>query len=1424
MIDGKINSISHFLRMVNGSWPPCFCCIPLIILWMTTPLVSQSFYFEKVPSDLGLSQHLITEVIQDSQGFLWVGTKDGLNRFDGYQFKVFRNDPFDTTTLSNNYINCLWEDRHGRIWVGTQNGLNLYDRNRDQFSRILPGGPWESSPAHHIVRRIREGADGGIWIGYWGGGLDRLWLPVDGDGLTKLKIDHFRAGQLSEGELSENFILDIMEGPDGGYWVDTRRQLHQLRYEPELNRWSFRLFDDPRLALPFRNWLRDGKKQHRTFTGQKGRKWIGIGPHLICWDSLRQQYEYFEFPEDHPVRNFPGWWDVTRSYCEDHTGNIWIGTLTGLDCFMPATGRYLNFGAEADDPNPYFVYGVTSLFEDHSGILWIGSNGNGLYKKDDKSRRFADNGLMNGRRQRLWQGESIRSLALTRDGSLWIGPATTGLFQVDRQNGNMEAIELPAALQKDGWGVIYSITEDRQGQLWAAGDKGLYHLRREGGKVAEVRLFDPTPTDGTGYAYVMFDIEETRQGELWVAAGSQLYRFDRYREQLQSFPYVDPVSGEALIAEYACIHEGDDGFFWVGTNQGLLRFDPGSGTYDAFRNDPKVPTSISNNSVRSICADPTYPDRYLWIGTAGGGLNRFDKETGVFTHFTMREGLPDNVIYAVLSDEDGLLWLSTNNGICRFSPTLQTCRNYDIQDGLQNNEFNTGAYFKSQQGELFFGGISGYNAFFPGEIRDNPYRPPVVITDFWVNDHLEDYRLENSPLEAPVSEVESIVLPPQVKVFSIGFVALDFSAPQKNRYAYKLENFDEDWLSAGNDRRATYTNLDPGDYVFRVRGTNNDGIWNNRPATLRITIRPPWWKTWWAYLIYSLIVIGLVLGMRRYEIDRQRLRHSLELEILEAEKLKEVDQLKSRFFANISHEFRTPLTLILGQVDSVMTSLRSEKEKARLGMAFRNARRLLKLINQLLDLSKLEAGSMELKAAKGDIVQFLRNLFYSFESVANRKEIAMEFRTTQEEVELYFEAEKLEKVFFNLLANAFKFTDEGGTIAVEVELEDEAAAGPGRPSVRWLTVHVRDTGIGIPAERLPHIFDRFVQADSSSTRSQDGTGIGLALARELIELHHGHIRVSSEEGHGSIFTVQLPLGRGHLQAGQIVQKASLASEQQLPHYQSSEELLPYPSEGAAPAPYGSTEKIKQPIVLIVEDNADVRFYLADHLEDHYRVVEAANGEDGLGKARELLPDLIVTDLMMPRFDGYSLTRALRDDTRTSHIPVIMLTARAAEEDRIEGLQAGVDDYLVKPFSPRELLARVENLIRLRRQLRERFSGMAIIKPAEVSAIPLDQAFLEKVISAIEKNIGDEAFGAEKLAVVAGMSTSNLNRKLNALIDQPAGQLIRTMRLQRAAELLEREAGSISEIAYQVGFRVPAHFSRSFKQQFGCSPSEFQRKH
>lgn len=1356
----------------NSSTAQLFC-----VLFCIQTLFAQErkITFEHISREQGLSQSEVMCIIQDRKGFLWIGTQGGLNRYDGYSFTVYKNNIEDTNSLHNNYVQAIYEDRKGMLWIGTRGALHRFDRTRGKFTRYLNDPANQRSISNNIITSICEDTAGTLWVGT-DHGLNRF----DPDKQQFIRYVHAVDNSAS---IAGNGIKVLYSDARGTFWIGTTNGLDY--------------FDSQQKR--FAHFPKDVKSPHgltsnyvaSMYEDREGTLWIGTGDGFNRLDRSSwhvTQYRYSPNNTNTVSDNH------ISAISEDEAGSLWIGTNKGVNIFDRQSSRFTRYVNDPKNLASLSGNRVNAIQTEPSGTVWIGTHGGGLNKVDRNKEQFAHI-VRDPNKPMSLSGNLVWSIFEDGKGFLWIG-TDEGLNKLDRRTGTTtHHVNNPRDPHSLSNNIIYSILETRSGDFWVGTDHGLNLFDRTSNRFTR---FSGNANDTTALASgTIFSLFEDHLGTLWVGtSGGGLYQYNRTRKRFTLWgPASTTVSG---------IFEDRGGTLWVCTwITGLLRFNRTTGQFTQYIHDPNNPTSISHNTVYAIQETFDGGKPSLWVGTRSG-FNKFDPATGKFKSYYEKDGLPGDLVYGVLLDDGGDLWLSTQNGLARFNPGMGSFKTFDASDGLQSNEFSFGAFHKGRSGELFFGGINGLNAFRPERLKENSHIPHVVVTAFKVFE-------KQMPGVHSLADGDSLQLMYRQNFFSFEFAALHFANPQKNRYAYKLDGFDNDWIQSGSRRYASYTNVDPGKYVFRVKAANPSGMWNEKGTSVNLTISPPIWRTWWAYALFIILTLSAIYALRRYEMNRIRLKNQLELETVEGEKLKEIDRMKSRFFANISHEFRTPLTLILGQIDSVMASSIETKEKGKLQVALRNAKRLLGLINQLLDLSKIEAGSMKLRAERYNLVSFLKNVVYSFESLADQKKILLKFESEEQNIVVLFEQDKMEKVFYNLLSNAFKFTPDSGEIEVHVKLGKTRTEDSDEQVVQ---VIVRDTGIGIPSDQLPHIFDRFYQVDNSQTREHEGTGIGLALTKELVELHHGSISVNSKQGEGAEFVVRLPIDTSKelTESPEVVSPPVTVEEGQ---GVSVEEQREQPVRGI--------KKVSGEIILIVEDNADVRAYIREQLETSYRVIEAANGMDGIGKAQKAIPDLIITDVMMPKMDGYQFTRKIRGDEKTSHIPIVMLTAKAALDDKIEGLEKGVDVYLTKPFSAKELKVQVRNLITRREELRRRFSTATIIKPSEVNATSIDKAFLEKAIKCVETHFEDENFGVEQLANEASMSVSQINRKLHALIDQPAGELIRSMRLQRAADLLRQNAGTVAEISYKLGFTDQAYFSRAFKKQFGCTPSAYKKR-
>ena len=1117
----------------------------------------------------------------------------------------------------------------------------------------------------------------------------------------------------------------------------------------------------------------------------------------------------------------------------DGGNTIWITRGRYLYKFDRQTGRMDSTCYDPLDSRSILGSGLKGMYMDQSGMLWIaGNSGINIMVNDDNGiKRHSDfTGQFND--------EAVSFLEDSK-GFWWIGTSESGLLKFD---SNMKLLRWYKSHLIDEnsdvfYGSIQKIIEDRDYNLWMiCNTDRLYFLDREKDKIIPCA---PIKADNFPPKSIL-DIFEDSKGIIWIAARPGLY-YHKPGEGLDTFN-ARTATDMLRISTSSCIIEDHLSNLWISSLGGGLYCQPskyrGTEKFVNYIHDPDDSTSLSNNFVLKIYEDN---QGRIWV-TTNQGLNRYNREEDNFERIIFKRDISANFATAILGDQNGYLWLATGSGLIRFNPEKGD-ENDDLSHQLKLVipfiDFDSHRLFKDKSGRILVPAKSnsgnGYFSFHPDSLVENRNIPPIVITNFLI-------RNEPVSLDSSINVKKHLKLNYNENYLSFEFAALDYTDPQKNQYAYILKGLDDDWIYSGNRRFVTYTKVPPGEYTFRVKGSNNDGYWNVKGTSLVITIDPPPWKTWWAYCLYFLFIFFVLYFILRFYLRRQRLIHKLEMEQVQTEKLKELDKFKSRFFTNISHEFRTPLTLILGPLEKVFSKVKDDESKQDISIAQRNARRLQRLINQLLNLSKLEAGKLKLKASERDAIPIIREYIQSFESLAGQKGIALKFKSEIENLNVWIDQEKFEQILLNLLSNAFKFTSDGGRIEVQVSSQPPFASlrrtkqsTVGSNSqvtshishIASLMISISDTGAGILAEKLPHIFDRFYQADDTYTKDQEGTGIGLALTKELVELHHGKIEVESEVGMGTAFRVYLPLGSEHLSSEQIDKTSPVTSHKSTPlRFASEDKAVDSPYTPYTPA--GKEDKKTDiPLLLIVEDNTDLRQYIRGYLDQTYNIIEAENGVQGFDRAIEHIPDLVISDVMMPEMDGFELCSKLKTDQRTCHIPVILLTARASSESKIQGLETGADDYLSKPFDPKELQVRIKNLIYQRQSLREKFiadfwkGDQGTLYKIPVSDLGImDKKFLEKALEVVELHLSDSEFNVLIFGQEMAMSRQQMHRKLRALVNHSATEFIRTIRLNKAAFLLVQKTGTVSEIAYDVGFKTLSYFTKSFQDQFGITPSEY----
>jgi signal transduction histidine kinase/ligand-binding sensor domain-containing protein/DNA-binding response OmpR family regulator len=1350
-----------------------------------------NFQFQRINSELGLSANTVTRITQDSKGFLWIGTLEGLNRYDGYNFKIFKHNPDYSTSIGANSIYSIFEDKSGTLWIGTfDGGLNKFDSDKEVFIRYVNDEKDHNSISNNKVYAICEDGNNSLWVGT-ANGLNKFNKKTG-------KFTRYFQNDSDQNSLSSSIISSLIyDDKTNVLWIGTKSggltkfdlsQNKFFRYQPdEKNPFS--------VSENFINYL---------FKDASGVIWLGtFGGGLNKFDEKENKFIVYKKSGGHHY--IPT--DFVLSIGSDNSGNLLLGTYEdGLIILNPKTNKFVSYDHNVADPESIGDNLIQDIYKDKRGLIWLATWTSGV-NKIITNKNFL-HFKHNASNKNSLSGNGVTAICEDRDGIVWIGTELNGLNSFDMTSGNftnyLHDPNNKYSIASDG---VSDIKEDREGNLWIVTDG--YGFCRFDKKNNRSISYQNNPLDSNSLPIDQVSVLiEDKYGDLLIGTfGAGLIKFDKKKNTFTKIKYNPDEPDDITAAGIYSLYDDSKGLIWIGTySNGLFIYDRKSGKSKWYYNIPGDFESLSDNIVSSIL---TSKDGSVWIGTSNG-LNKFDPIKGKFKRITEFDGLPNNTIYGILEDDQGGLWISTNKGLSRYNPTTGTFRNYNKRDGLQDDEFNQWACFKGKSGNLYFGGINGFNVFNPALIKESDFKPPLVFTNFLLfNKPVSigyDSHLNRTILNSSLNEMTEINLTHEDYVFSLEFAALDYIIPHNIKYAYKLEGFDKEWTYVNSNRRfATYTNLSQRAYTFKVKSTNSDGVWNEPGRSLAIIIHPPWWKTGWAFSAYGLILIFIIYLIRAYDLKRQRLKHQLDLEHEHAEKLEEVDRIKSRFFANISHEFRTPLTLILGPAEQILSNHAGDVAKKNAGLIKKNANNMLNLINQLLDLSRLDSGRLELKAANQNLIPFLKGMVMSFESIAIMKSIKFNLNVTEDELIVCFDREKMETIIKNLLSNAFKFTPIGKEISVSLLKENENS----------ITLKVRDTGIGISKEQLPKIFDRFYQVNSAHTREHGGTGIGLALVKELVELHHGSISVDSKLGEWTEFKIILPIGKEHFIEQEVVE-----NDNQLP----IEKLTIDKTEFIHSTNHNSNlENLRtnKNIVLIVEDNRDVRDFIKDSLGDEYHFEEAENGEEGITKAEEFIPDLIISDVMMPKMDGNEMTRRLKSDHKTSHIPIIMLTAKSGQEYRIEGLETGADDFLTKPFDAKELHIRIKNLISLRKKLQEIYCSNTITSLAKSKhkLKGIDIQFMDRILKVVDEHISEEEFTIEDFGHEVGMSRSQMFRKIKALTGKSCSVYLRSVRLARAKNMLQNHEANISEIAYSVGFGSPSYFARCFKEEFGYAPSE-----
>lgn len=1333
----------------------------------------------------GLASNEALAVLMNSQGFMWFGTGHGLSRYDGHGFKNYYHDLADSTGLKGHFIKCLAEDKEGYLWIGTaRGGLHRFDPSTEVFEMIDYNWQDTSGVAIEGENDLLIDVDNNLWIATQNKGVYRYNLKTQ-------VVKNFR---LSEGKYWKlNMVKGLCEDPieTGKIWIGAYLGLYYI------NR------GEDSLRLEANVWQRGAKtlgaRSNRMFMDKQQRMWISThGEGLYEYHPTMGEKKVYTHSEVSKINGITHLVEDVAPYGQQ----IWLaGERNGLG-ILNLPNRQLNYYKSSTvTPSNHFKH-LHKIYQDRAKRMWLCDRLNGVFYLDEGRQIFQyyelplEEKYSDGTppRNRPWNFAYDKK----REQYYIVSNYGGGLYIYDKHKNWVKTVSTPP-LAAYNFNHYLHVFIDSRDIIWVL-DTHTGNLLQLEDELSKLTIYKNEQLDKLRGKRQLREIIEDESGFLWIGTwGAGLLKLEVETGKVWQYE-IPNYEDKSVDIQY--IRQGKNGIFWLYTTTiGLLKFDTKTTQFTLNNHFLQAHNDAPDSRLRAIEIDR---HGQIWVGSIKG-LHVYDPNSFPdlpIKSYGYQDGVPTGVINYLARDQQGRMWVYTNGGLGLFEEEKNSFKSFGVADGLVD-KVSIGKMKVVSTGEIFIAQDKGFHVFHPDSLPYNNVPPKIVFTSFKV---LE----KEKKFEKSITHTKEVILDYQENYFTLTFAALNYTRPEKNQYAYQMEGVNKDWIYSDNRNFATYTNLREGDYIFKVKAANNDGVWNDKGIQLAIQILPPWYRSNWAYVAYMLLVTGIVYQMYRYQRRRWQLQTELQLEQREALRLKEMDEVKNRFYTNITHEFRTPLTVILGMSQQLEEKVHAQG-KDWLQLIQKNGQKLLSLINQLLDLSKLDSGELELNLSQAELMTYLRYTVESYHSYAELHGIELELIAETTEFYTYFDKEKLEQIGGNLLNNAIKFTPKGGKIEVLIRVQTPTTI----KKTHQLIFKIKDNGIGIATAQIPHIFNRFYQVDGTTTRSGEGTGIGLSLTRELVQLMGGKIEVESQMGKGTTFTIQLPF--------QVI-KPTILEKQPIEKWTSSPiQNGTFNGQNVlSPKSMGKTEK---PQLLIIEDNPDVVQYIATCLKEQYQIDFAENGAIGIEKAIANIPDLIISDVMMPEKDGFEVCETLKQDERTSHIPIVLLTAKATQKDKITGLKQGADAYLMKPFDEEELTTRLEQLLLLRQRLQARYRGAWTNDTKEIPNFSqqAESLFLQKINTILEQQLDNPELSVEGLAQKLFISRTQLHRKLKALTDCSASAYIRKFRLHQAKILLLEVKLTHAQIALETGFQSSSYFSRAFSKEFGMSPSSFQKQ-
>lgn len=1345
---------------------------------------AQKINFQHITSSDGLSQSEVYSFIEDSRGFMWFGTLDGLNRYDGYEIKIFNTEKNNPKSLSNNTIRSLTEDDHGRIWIGTDDGLSVYNPITEEINQVKISR-FENDRI--IIHSMLVDGDGLLLA--TSSGL--LKANVNTSDLTRIEQNIKRVNYTEQYKKS---VSQILKAPNGVIWLHSGSSMFGMVFQEGA--------DQPIIVKRIQDNRFD---DIRSMTVDHNNSLWFCSYHSGFFRYNPKNEKLDQFTEGSPNSSIVS--SKASAITSDQNGNIWVGTRDkGLLFLNYDNTNSTNPVFNSVRSNPFDERSLNSnlifsLYYSKSNLLWVGTIGSGINMYDPNQKEFYHYKIPPELDKYHPGSNFVRSIFSDYKNNIWIGTHSNGLYHYERKSG---------IYKKLGYGTqsVYF--------LLGIANKQVIVCTSNGVSIARLTEKDQILIQETPINHASFYAYKGENGDIWLATINGLYKCKVANDKLVVDSKWDSGTKPNLSFDNCRVlhYSKSRKELFVGTEGGglnILSLNDGQEVLKiSIYQKNESSGSLSNNYIRTIIEDQ---NKTIWLGTYEG-LNKIKTTEGpkgiTFESYTMKDGLPNNMVQLMVEDNDGYIWIGTNNGLCKFNAKTKEFNRYSITDGIQSNEFSEHAVFKKEDGEIIVGGINGFNSFYPENIQSSKTKPKTTITDFFLFNERISINSEKdhpSPLNKSIILTDSIFLLPKQKSLGFMFSALIHSNPEKVKYAYKLEGFDPDWnYTDSKNRLANYTNLEFGKYIFKVKATNSDGDWTDAITSIKIQIKKPFVYTWMAIVIYILTIILLIVYFTNYTVMKYTTKKKILLENEHNMQLHELDELRSRFFINISHDLRTPLTLIYSPLKIALQDINlSQETKNRLEIASRNVQKLRYTIEQLLDVTKAESGNLKFKPKSGELISFIKLEAVHFSDAIKSKGLELNILTDYDEITCQFDSDIISKIFFNLISNAIKYTIEG-EINVRIDIISSHKLDNLKDSdyKQYIKIEIEDSGKGIPQDELNKIFDRFYQGDNKDVK---GYGIGLSHCKDLISAHSGQIEAHSVPQNGTTFRIYLP------------KIDPIHSEDEK---KSNTHIIPeihiksiYEENHLEPSQEGHLKK-----VLVIEDNTDMRSFIEHELSHEYRVITAENGLQGLEMAQKQNPDIIISDIMMPEMDGLKFCEKIKTDLKTSHIPVILLTAKGDEKTKYASIENGADDFIPKPFDIQYLSLRIKNLLDSKEKIKEKFLSGNDLEPSMVASTSLDKVFLTDLMTAIEEGLSDPEFTVNSLETKMGMSHTNFYRKLKTLTGQSGKEILMSMRMKRARQILKDSKGvRISEVAYSVGFSNPKYFSKCFKEYYGVLPSD-----